>query len=205
MIEGAVPEATWPRLWHAELARHDDQPIRRRNPPLFRLSDLGGPTALPRWIRLTRQYPDAAEAIRIQNRADTTLSSRLVQLGAAIEHYVGQNTAESRRRGSRVLWTKKGSSFASALAMHAGVTFAKFIDDPEKWGELFTRAYVSAKHPGNPREPDERLHFFNVSAQVLLVCILLDRAAGTRQPSTVLLSDPRLTNVAERAKEIVTT
>jgi hypothetical protein len=63
---------------------------------------------------------------------------------------------------------------------------------------------MSAKHPGVPRETDERLHFFNASAQVLLVCILLDRAARSRQPSTVLLSDFRLNNLAQRAKEIVT-
>jgi hypothetical protein len=38
----------------------------------------------------------------------------------------------------------------------------------------------------------------------LLVCILRDRAARSRQPSTVLLSDFRLNNLAQRAKEIVT-
>jgi hypothetical protein len=203
-VEGAVPEAAGPRLWHAELARYGLEPTRRKEiHPLFRLGDLGGSTALHRWIRLTRQYPDAADAIRVQNRAGFTLNARLVQLGAAIEHYVGQNTAESRRKGSPVQWTKQGPTFASALARRAGKSFAKFINDPDKWGELFGNAYRVAKHPGTPRETDERLRFFNASAQVLLVCILLDRAAGSRQPSTVLLSDPRLANIAQQANKIV--
>jgi hypothetical protein len=205
ILQGAVAEAKRPWLWHAELAAHGHQPTRRwENLPLFRLRDLQGPTALRRWIRLTRQYPDAADAIRVKNRADTTLNARLVELGAAIEHYVGQNTAESRSKRAPVQWTKQGPNFASALARHAGISFTNFIYDPDKWGELFTKAYRVAKHPGNPRESDDRLHFFNASAQVLLVCILLDRAARSRQPSTVLLSDFRLNNLAQRAKEIVT-
>jgi hypothetical protein len=205
-LEGAPSDAEASWLWHQDLSSQSEQPgPRAADRPFFRLADLGGPTALSGWVRLTRQYSEASDVIRVRNRAAaTTATARLVELGAAIEKYVGQNKAARRRRNEPVGWTKKvgrDDTYAAALARHAGRPFAKFIGDPDKWGQVFTDAYNSEKHPqteGNAG-PQE-MQFLNLSAQLLLTCILLDRTSGSRRPSTTLLSDYRLQNLAAFAK-----
>ena len=178
-----------------------DDPHQTR--PLFTLADLGGPRAVSRWVSLNRQYPDAANAIRVRYRTTTNPTRRIIELGAAIEQYVRTNVAQGRSSGRGAPeWTKE-DPWEAALARHAGTEFANFVGDPKRWGELFNAAYVSEKHYTGTRYPAAELVRLSSSAQILLICELLNRAAGSHKPSRTLLTDHRVAQLGEQLRPLV--
>ena len=198
---------TW--FYHHDLVDSPDRstngpndPHQRR--PLFELSDLGGPRAVSRWVVLNRQYPDAANAVRVRYRTPTNPTRRIIELGAAIEQYVRTNAAQGRSRSSPPAWTKE-APWGAALARHAGAEFANFVGDPQRWGEFFNAAYVSEKHYTGTRYPVADLVRLSSSAQILLICELLNRAAGSHQPSRKLLTDHRVAQLGEQLRPLIST
>ncbi|HEX8510362.1 MAG TPA: hypothetical protein VF635_12820 [Propionibacteriaceae bacterium] len=197
--------STW--FYHRELVEAsgltEEPSTDEQKRPLFKLSDLGGPSAVSRWVTLNRQYPDAANAIRVRYRTPTNPTRRIIELGAAIEQYVRTNVAEARTRGRTTPGWTRPEPWEAALAQHAGAGFANLVGDPLRWGRLFNAAYVSEKHYTGARYPAAELLRLSSSAQLLLISILLNRAAGSHKPSQVILADHRVNQLGEVIRPLV--
>jgi hypothetical protein len=189
-IEGASDAR--PALWNSELFE-DEAPSDERR-PFFMLNDLS-PRALARWVNLTRRNAISADTIRVAYRARRAPSSRIVELGAAIEQLVAQAKNEARlARRPAPRWTKvpRGDSGGApgVLARHAGAPFREFVGDPTAWARMFLEAYNRAKH--DPGPVPEHLTLLTGSGQLLIATVLLNRAGRCHGASSKLLSDHRL-------------
>ena len=156
-------------------------------------------------MTINRAYPDAANAVLVRSRVPTNPTRRIIELGAAIEQYVRTNFAEARARGrARTSWTRRQQPDAAALALNAGAEFVRFVGDPARWGELFHEAYMSEKHYiGGMRHRAADLTTLASSAQLLLISVLLNRAAHSHNPSRVVLTDYRVAQLGQHLRPLV--
>lgn len=208
ILEGATSDRdpTW--FYHRSLVeqavpQQGQPPSQQGKAPLFRLDDLGGASAVSRWVTLNRQFPDAANAIRVRYRAPTHPTRRIIELGAAIEQYVATVKDEGRAVQQEPSWPKESTTYEGALALHVGAEFAAFVGDAEAWGRVFHDAYLGEKHHRGSRRPAAELVRLSFSAQILLTVTLLNGAAGSQQPGVVLLADPYVTRLGEAVRELV--
>lgn len=199
---------TW--FYHGDIFM--PRPESRRNAgrelaPYFTLADLGGLPSISRWVSLCHHFADAANAIRVRDRAATNPTRRTVELGAAIEQYVGICKKDGRGRNVTLKWTatKKTRQHPTALAEHAGQPFAEFVGDPTTWGQNYYDAYVNEKHLiGNRRDASD-LVALNSSAQLLLVVTLLNRASGSRTAGKKLLAHFRVALLGDTIRAMLGT
>lgn len=200
-----------PRTWcyHDELvqspflrgrAKPDEERL-----PLFSLNDIGGATSIARWVNLNLRYPDAANAIRVRNRAPTSPTRRVIELGAAIEQYVSSCKRQARQRGTQAKWTTTNRRRPPevALAEHAGTDFNAFVGDAKRWGRAFNDAYVNEKHLIGDRRSAADLTALSSSAQLLLIVTFLNRTSRSKHPGRVLLADHRVTPLSERIQQLL--
>ncbi|MCY4725398.1 hypothetical protein NYO98_03830 [Nocardioides sp. STR2] len=206
VVDGADPSAGRSYLWLQDTMVRPPHGLgvsrRQESTPLFRLADLGGSAGLRRWLRLRDQFSDVAQSISSGHRyGGSRQPSRLLELAAAIEIYVAAN----RKAGAT--WAKKATAPtpAEALARRVGSPFLALVGDYATWGERIQDTYNSVKHdPSFARDPDE-LRLLSWSAQVALLCALLDRAALSKAPSRRILSDYRVARGSEDLRKLLGT
>ncbi|WP_375424192.1 hypothetical protein [uncultured Friedmanniella sp.] len=210
VLEGAESERTAASFYHRGLVEpavlSPDRTGNRQQDktPLFSLADLGGPTAVARWVTLDRRYPDAANAVRVRDRTPTTNPTRrVIELGAAIEQYVA-TVIDGARRARRPVprWTET-PPYEAALALNAGASFAAYVGDPQAWAEMFHSAYLGEKHHRGTRLPANELVMLSSSAQLLLIATLLNGAGRSHRASAAMLDDYRLAGLGEAVRRLV--
>lgn len=188
-VDGATPT-----MWQKDLmaAPTPTRTMSGADPqPLVMMSHLGGAGALGRWLRISKEVPDAVTAITAPYRRGRAMSPalRLQEVAGAIEYYV--NMARTARD---VAWAKKGNSdsHAHALASRVGAPFASFVGDPKAWAKEFLSAYNGLKHnPTYPRDP-RTLRLLAISGDLLLMAAILNRVATSGTPARTIFSDYRI-------------
>jgi hypothetical protein len=204
-LDAADGAASSTALWQRDLMASPRRPTATPNDdpaPLLRLEDLGGASALSRWLRLCDAVPEAVAATTGPYRRGAGLSPtlRLQEIAGAIEYYV--NTARVDRD---VAWAKKGSSdsHAHALAKRVGKPFEQFVGDPKLWAQTFVGAYNGLKHnPSFPRD-DRSLRLLAVSGDLLLMAALLNRTASSGLPARKIFRDYRIENLGDSLRSDV--
>ncbi|GAA1477096.1 hypothetical protein GCM10009623_15420 [Nocardioides aestuarii] len=175
---------------------------RQGSTPLFQLADIGGSAGLRRWLTLRDQFPDVAKSVSSGHRyGGSRQPARLLELAAATEIYV----AAHRKAGAA--WAKKATAPtpAEALARRVGKPFLDLVGDYSTWGARVQDTYNSVKHnPSFARDPEE-LRLLSWSAQVALLCVLLDRAALSKAPSRRILSDYRVKRGSDELRNLLGT
>lgn len=68
---------------------------------------------------------------------------------------------------------------------------------------MFHQAYLNEKHYTGTRYPAADLVRLSSSAQLLLICVLLNRAARSHNPSRVVLADYRVSQLGEQIRPLV--
>ncbi len=191
-----------PHLWHRGLmvvppsAAAASEPVDAR--PLFWLDDLGGPPAIGRWIRASRRFPTAISSLTQMHRGGaSTIAGRLQQVAAAIEYYVNMCRLDRNAQWAQHVRSK---AHAELLAGRVGGPFVQLVGDTHVWAGRLVDAYNGLKH--DPRyQPDAtELRLLAWSADVLLMCALLDRVAGSKAPSRRVLSDYRIEQGGEEVR-----
>jgi len=96
--------------------------------------------------------------------------------------------------------TREVEPHAELLAGRVGQPFAQLVGDPHVCAERLVEAYNGLKH--DPRyQPDAaELRLLAWSADVLLMCALLDRIAGSKAASRRVLSDYRIEQGGEAVR-----
>lgn len=194
-----------PHLWHRGLMvvppSAADVGDRADARPLFWLDDLGGPPAIGRWVRASQQFPTAFSSLtQMHRRGGSTIAARLQQVAAAIENYVNVCRLDRNAKWAQHV---KSKPHAESLAGRVGEPFAQLVGDAHVWAKRLVAAYDGLKH--DPRyQPDAaELRLLSWSADVLLMCALLDRISGSKAPSRRVLSDYRIGQVGESLRSLL--
>lgn len=167
--------------------------------PLVSLADLGGVAGLARWSNLRRDHRVVVDTVSTPYRnGPDTIETAIIRVGSAIELWV----AAHRRVAA---WAEKGrsKSFAEALALHVGGPFEKWVGSTANWAEQFTLHYNGTKHHTPHVIDPEALRAFATTGRWLLVCALLNRIAGTKQPSRSILNSYQLEHTGESVRQVL--
>lgn len=166
--------------------RSESVPQARTNKiPMFMLDGLGGVDVFRRWIRLCNRRWRAVSPI--VGRLTYGLASpevRLIEVAVAIEYWV----AAHRRQTT---WAKKGNAPtpAEALARHVGTPFSDWVGDLSAWSAKFTEYYNKLKHEPDFKYSPQEVGMLAISGEALLTAALLNRVAGSKQPSRTIFVD----------------
>ena len=186
-------------LWNSVLMRDPSgTPIRPYEGdalPFVDLPTLGGAHALSRWLRLSDQHPRAmAPIVNRWRRGPGSPDLRLVECAVAIEYWV----ACHRRRTK---WAKESKHWPLMAAKQAAQEFDDFVGDRTVWADRLWKAYGTLKHDPNADLDMGELHVLAESAYVLLLGLVLDRVAGSKQPSRAMAKHHRFHRLGEAIRE----
>jgi hypothetical protein len=153
-IRGATPEADGLGSGTANSQPAVSQPGGKKSTRSFGSAICEGPPPCVVGFDLPGSIPmlpmqSASRTEQIPRRTRDSSSSALN------EHYVGQTrlkTANARQSSGLIGDTGQILTPQPSRGTLAHPSQNSFYD-PDKWGELFTEAYVSAKHPGVPARP----------------------------------------------------
>lgn len=189
----------WSRYWDSRfMIRPQSAPQPELRFPFIPLDALGGIAALPRWLRLCRQHPRAVRPV-IEPFAGSPRSPyvRMLEVAAAIEYWTNSH------RRTRA-WARKHNLKPLNLANHVGATFEGWTSDAAAWADEFWTVYNGLKHEPNYSISAEYAGALAESGALLLTAALMDRIAGTKQPSRSIFGDAHHTwPLRERIQEIV--
>ena len=119
---------------------------------------------------------------------------RLLEVAAAIEQWVA-----THRRSTQ--WASRGTNFAAALAHHVGMPFTDWAGPADLWATQFWDSYNDLKHPRGAGPSRREAFLAAETGYRLLVAALLNRVAGSKQPSRQMLSNYRLTGVGKAMRD----
>lgn len=194
----AGQEDGWGDLWNAQLMRPQSggEATGRAGRADFALDHLGGPNALCRWTRLCRRHPRAVRPLADRHRIGRpTPEVACLEVAAALEYWVA-----THRRSRR--WAHQGETHAHAIALLAGDAFHEWCGDSIKWATRFWGHYRGLKHAPRFQHSRKELGLLTFVGETLLQCILLNRVAGSDQPTRSLLRSPGMSNVKEAVQEV---
>lgn len=163
--------------------------------PLVSYEDLGGIGGLGRWIRLAHEHRSATRSIRLYwQQGNSTVEQMLVATAMAIEYWVA-----AHRRSTK--WARAHDLKPLTAARRIGSHFNAFVGDARTWADEFWTTYNKLKHDPAARLDPKRVGLLAASGHVLMVCLLLDRVAGTKKPSRRICSGHHFRSLGERLRE----
>lgn len=175
-------------LWNGSLMQMPPRAIKAPSGPglMMSASDLGGVDGIARWVRVSREFGPAVEAVgSLYREGPESAAGLLLKVGAAIEQYVASHARESA-------WASKNASgsFELALAHHGGGReFEEWCGGSVKWAEQFHKTYLATKHLVGRQLPDPvRVDCFARGGRLLLMSTLLNRVSRSRNPSRRIFS-----------------
>ncbi|MFJ6149948.1 ApeA N-terminal domain 1-containing protein [Micromonospora profundi] len=166
--------------------------------PLFTLETLGGIGSLPRWLRLCENHPRATRPITdTYLRGGLSATVRLLEVASGIEYWVN---AHSRSAA----WARRKGPKSQLLAQHVGSSFHSWSGNGERWADEFWKTYNRLKHEPS-FSPDYRTTaLLAESGALLLTAALLNRVAGTKEPSRVIFGQAdRTWQIRDALKEVL--
>ncbi|MEV4838249.1 hypothetical protein AB0K05_27315 [Nonomuraea sp. NPDC049486] len=188
-------ETSRPRLWNGALMiplPGIQGPKSINEYPLFDLADLGGVPGLARWIRLYGAHPRAVNPVVNPYRfGPATAEVALRDVAAGIEYWVKSNRPAAWANGK----------YMQALAGRVGKPFSAWVGNAEDWCKDFWHTYNMLKHDVAYRMDPERVPDLVYSGRLLLASALLDRAAGTKNPSRQIFQSHRTRSLGSRLRK----
>jgi hypothetical protein len=163
--------------------------------PLFHLSDIGGVDGLARWVRLAEKHERLAVSVAsVYRYGGAGPESALLDVAASIEYWVKVNrqAAWSKSGVTIDLNGRKRMLHSLALAKKVGSAFFSWIGDAEAWSKDFDFHYNSLKHSPNYAADPYVLTELARVGRLLLLAALLDRVAGSKQPSRAIFRSHRI-------------
>ncbi len=163
----------------------------RGKPPMFSLSDVGGAVGVRRWMKMYDRFPRSVAPISNYIRyGSPSPEVRLLEVAAAIEQWVAAHPRSTR-------WTREGKTWAAVLARHVGTPFTDWAGPADLWATRFWDSYNDLKHSRGAGPSHREAYLAAETGYRLLVAALLNRVAGSKQPSRQMLSNYRLTGVGK--------
>ncbi|MCH7670059.1 MAG: hypothetical protein IIC71_12810 [Acidobacteria bacterium] len=167
----------------------------RGKPPMFSLFDVGGAVGVRRWMKLYDRFPRSVAPVSNYIRyGSPSPEVRLLEVAAAIEQWVA-----THRRSTQ--WASRGINVAAALAQHVGVAFTDWAGPADLWATQFWDSYNDLKHLRGAGPSHREAFLAAETGYRLLVAALLDRVAGSKQPSRQMLSDYRLREIGKAMRD----
>lgn len=188
-----------PLLWNRHAMHMPGGAIRAANRrfPLVSLADLGGAAGLARWSKLREEHPVVIDSVTTPYRSGAdTYETAIVRVASAIELFVASHKKTTA-------WAKVGAYYSESLARRVGAPFEKWVGPVDKWSEKFNAHYNATKHHTSRVVDPEALRLFSITGRWLLVCSLLDRIAGTKKPSRVILGSYELEDAGQRMRAVL--
>lgn len=193
-------------LWSTSLMDFPDGVKRaseKSERPTFSLAAIGGAPGVRRWLLLAETHPRAVGPLTSARRFGmTTVEVELINIAVAIEYWVGACKKDS---GSRPQWTKvKNRGYAELLAMHVGSEFREFVGGDEcKWARLFWDRYTALKHDPLVSYDSYEISTLMRSGRILLMCALLNRVAGSKEPTRWICQSTQFYGLGERIQDLM--
>lgn len=167
----------------------------RGKPPMFSLSDIGGAVGVRRWTEMYDRFPRSVAPISNYIRyGSPSPEVRLLEVAAAIEQWVA-----THRRSTQ--WASRGTNFAAALARHVGTPFTDWAGPADLWATQFWDSYNDLKHLRSNGPSPREAFLAAETGYRLLAAALLNRVAGSKQPSRQMLTNYRLTGVGNAMRD----
>jgi hypothetical protein len=169
--------------------------------PLLSLNDLGGVSALARWVNLAEDHPRAVGPVIAPFRYGAAVAeSDLLTLGAAFEYWVAVH------RHKRVRWATLPRPrrvtahrwIMEAASRRAGKPFNAWVVDRAAWCDDFSASYEKLKHDPSCVISAELLIDLVISGRYLLFGLLADRIASSRRPTRKLFEAYTLSGLHSR-------
>ncbi len=184
-------------MWSSALMSNSppDLAADRGKPPMFSLSDIGGAVGVRRWMKLYDRFPRSVAPVSNYIRyGSPSPEVRLLEVATAIEQWVA-----THRRSTQ--WASRRANFAAALAHHVGMPFTDWAGPADLWATQFWDSYNDLKHLRGNGPSDREAFLAAETGYRLLVAALLDRVAGSKQPSRRMLSDYRLREIGKTMRD----
>jgi ApeA N-terminal domain 1 len=161
--------------------------------PLFNLANIGGVRGVRNWIRLDDDFPRATgPLINAYRFGASGLELRLIEVALGLEYWtrvhsdMGRAWAQPRRIRKRT-W----EPLPMAIGRHVGPAFGEFVGDLAKWSTRFWDTYNKFKHAPSFDYDTNEIRLLGESGALLLLGVLLNRAAGNKTPMRVILQSHR--------------
>ncbi|WP_156517753.1 HEPN domain-containing protein [Rhodococcus sp. LB1] len=192
----ATPRTT-PKLWSSQLMQCPagvDTPNSMNEIPMFYLENIGGINGLKRWVTLTELHGRAVGPLTSRYRigSGAAVESRLNDVAVGIEYWVNYHKKQ------KTAWAtpNRNKDFQpERLARHVGKPFTDFVGDPVRWAKLFWDRYGDLKHASSLQYDGYEIHLLAESGLILLACALLNRIAGSKNPSRMICEGHRNHNL----------
>jgi hypothetical protein len=171
--------------------------------PLLRYETIGGVDGIRRWLRLSDEHYRATGPLTARHRISrhTPAESRLLDICTGIEYWVNFHTKKDRA------WAKQRNRKdvqPERLARHLGKNFTDFVGVPQKWARLLWKRYEALKHEPVYHYDAREIAILADSAQVLLLCAVMNRVAGSKIATKVVCESPRNDHLKWDVREVVT-
>jgi hypothetical protein len=147
--------------------------------PYFGLDEMGGITAVARWIEIVRGHRRAVTpVVRHVLEPNQTPEARLLSTAAAMESWVA-----AHRRSHDWAEKVKGEDLPGAIVRAVDSSWNDWIGDSNVWLSQFWASYNHVKHrPEDDLDPN-LVNALEIAGRWLLTGAILDTCAGNTEPS----------------------
>lgn len=192
--------------WNARLAETPPaaRPARLDGLPLFTLDDLGNARGLARWTQLCADNRRVIHPLLLLHRnGSTTVEEHLQSICAACAYLVGRFRRQKVRGWAAPAGSPNGEiNVMYTMATRIGRPWNRFVGNNAKWIDLLWKAYLDTKHFRGISVDLDAARTLAMSAEILLTCVLLDTASGTKKVSRSYLAHHTVEELRSRLRTL---
>ncbi len=174
-----VEDSDWCGFWETTYMSTDGAHDVAHFFPYFGLDEIGGITAIARWIETVRGHRRAVTPlVRHVLEPSQTPEARLLSTAAAMESWV----AAHRRSHD---WAKKvkNEDLPGAIVRTVDPSWNDWIGDSDAWLRRFWASYTHVKHQPEDDLDPQLVNALEIGGRWLLTAAVLDKCAGNTEPS----------------------
>ncbi|MCR6032075.1 hypothetical protein GGQ22_11540 [Nocardioides sp. zg-579] len=172
-------DSDWCAFWETTFMSKDGTHDVAHFFPYFGLDEIGGITAVARWIDIARGHRRAVTpVVRHVLEPSQTPEARLLSTAAAMESWIA-----AHRRSQA--WAKKveNEDLPGAIIRTVDPSWNDWIGDSDEWLRQFWASYNHVKHrPEDDLDPN-LVNALEIAGRWLLTAAVLDKCAGNMEPS----------------------
>jgi hypothetical protein len=187
----------WSPLWDQQLMEKPDR-VSKTLRPKFSYASVGGAVGVARWLKFSRTHARFIHPVTMHAlRPGLVVTTRLMELYAAIEYYVAAS-----RRAKRPWATRGKIAEATVLGRHGGREFKKLVGDPDRWADVIH--WMNNRNTHNPVDEDPvDIHWLNRSAEALITIISLNYASRRKLAASQFVGDIRTERVGREVRDLL--